>query len=127
MSPADTAPNPNEACTRSERVHSQGDQYRAQRPIPEPVPSGAAQLVINAIRHGGGIIAFHSDIADGTLQMSVGDNNPRGPSARTATPGEPGGYGRPLVQHFAQHIQRSSAGVTRAACAAGAGPENPTA
>ncbi|MEU4358686.1 ATP-binding protein [Streptomyces virginiae] len=67
-----------------------------------------SELVTNAIRHGSGITTFHSDITDGTLHVSVGDNNPRGPAARTVTPGEPGGYGWPLIQRLAQHIHITS-------------------
>ncbi|MGW5847673.1 ATP-binding protein [Streptomyces sp. NPDC055254] len=67
-----------------------------------------SELVINAICHGGGIIAFHIDIADDTLHVTVEDKDPRGPSARTVTPGEPGGYGWPLVQRLAQHIRITS-------------------
>ncbi|MFF1561771.1 ATP-binding protein [Streptomyces sp. NPDC058279] len=64
-----------------------------------------SELVVNAIQHGGGITAFHSDIADDTLHLTVADKNPRAPSTRIVIPGRPGGYGWPLVQRLTQRIR----------------------
>ncbi|MCY0953183.1 ATP-binding protein [Streptomyces sp. H27-S2] len=62
------------------------------------------ELVTNAIRHGGGILHFHTDIAGDALHVSVGDASTRTPSSRRGDPGQPGGYGWPLIQRLAEHI-----------------------
>ncbi|MFD3325007.1 ATP-binding protein [Streptomyces sp. NPDC058701] len=67
-----------------------------------------SELVTNAIRHGGGITAFHAEIADGALHLSVSDANPRTPVPRTGSPDHPGGYGWPLVQRLTERIDISS-------------------
>ncbi|MEU9143907.1 ATP-binding protein [Streptomyces sp. NPDC048349] len=67
-----------------------------------------SELVTNAIRHGGGITAMSSHLADGTLHLSVSDANPRPPAARTGSPQHPGGYGWPLVQRLAQRVTIST-------------------
>ncbi|MET9605976.1 ATP-binding protein [Streptomyces sp. NPDC006512] len=64
-----------------------------------------SELVTNAIRHGGGITAFHGDITDDVLHLSVSDTNPRHPVARTGTPDHPGGYGWPLIRQLAEHVE----------------------
>ncbi|MGW5849965.1 ATP-binding protein [Streptomyces sp. NPDC055254] len=67
-----------------------------------------SELVTNAIRHGGGVTAFHADIRDDALHLSVADPNPRTPAVRTHSPAQPGGFGWPLVQHLAEHVDISS-------------------
>ncbi|MEU9798986.1 ATP-binding protein [Streptomyces sp. NPDC051000] len=63
-----------------------------------------SELVTNAIRHGGGITGFHTEITDDTLFLSVADANPRFPSSRTGSPDNPGGYGWPLVQRLTERV-----------------------
>ncbi|WP_411107606.1 ATP-binding protein [Streptomyces sp. cmx-4-9] len=67
-----------------------------------------SELVTNAVRHGGGITAFHTEIADDALYLSVSDASPRAPSSRTGSPDHPGGYGWPLIQRLTEHIGISS-------------------
>ncbi|MFD3805569.1 ATP-binding protein [Streptomyces sp. NPDC058619] len=67
-----------------------------------------SELVTNAIRHGGGITAFHTEIADDALHLSVSDANPRAPASRTGSLDHPGGYGWPLVQRLTERIDISS-------------------
>ncbi|MFJ3877075.1 ATP-binding protein [Streptomyces sp. NPDC090077] len=63
-----------------------------------------SELVTNAIRHGDGVVAFRAAVEDGVLRLSVSDASPRLPAARTGTPDRPGGYGWPLVQRLAEHV-----------------------
>ncbi|MDX6760235.1 MULTISPECIES: ATP-binding protein [Streptomyces] len=67
-----------------------------------------SELVTNAIRHGDGVTAFGAHIADGVLRLSIADANPRLPAARTGTVDRPGGYGWPLVQRLAEHVDCST-------------------
>ncbi|MFF9011220.1 ATP-binding protein [Streptomyces goshikiensis] len=69
-----------------------------------------SELVTNAIRHGGGLAAFHIEIADDALLLSVADASPHPPLPRTGTPDRPGGYGWPLVQRLADHVDVRSHG-----------------
>ncbi|MFD3549176.1 ATP-binding protein [Streptomyces sp. NPDC058655] len=62
------------------------------------------ELVTNATRHGGGITLFRTDITGDALHVSVGDASTRTPTARRSDPGQPGGYGWPLIQRLAEHI-----------------------
>ncbi|MEU9033018.1 ATP-binding protein [Streptomyces sp. NPDC048383] len=64
------------------------------------------ELVTNAIRHGGGLAAFHADVHEGALRVSVADHNPQPPITRAAPPAGSriGGYGWPLVQSLASHL-----------------------
>ncbi|MFD3761077.1 ATP-binding protein [Streptomyces sp. NPDC058622] len=62
------------------------------------------ELVTNAIRHGGGITLFRTDITGDTLHVLVGDASPRTPSSHRGDPARPGGFGWPLIQRLAQHI-----------------------
>ncbi|MFG2668306.1 ATP-binding protein [Streptomyces sp. NPDC048387] len=66
-----------------------------------------SELVTNAIRHGYGVTAFQADLADDVLHLSVTDANPGLPAARTGTAGHPGGYGWPLIQRLAAHVECS--------------------
>jgi anti-sigma regulatory factor (Ser/Thr protein kinase) len=63
-----------------------------------------SELVTNAIRHGGGVVAFRAGVDDGRLHLSVADADPRLPVARTGTVGRPGGYGWPLIQRLAERV-----------------------
>ncbi|MCY0963440.1 ATP-binding protein [Streptomyces sp. H27-H5] len=63
-----------------------------------------SELVTNAIRHGGGLTAFHTEIADDTLLLSVADANPHAPEPRTGTPDRPGGYGWPLIKRLTERV-----------------------
>ncbi|MFF0549873.1 MULTISPECIES: ATP-binding protein [unclassified Streptomyces] len=67
-----------------------------------------SELVTNAIRHGDGVTAFHADIAGGVLRLSIADASPRLPAARTGTVEHPGGYGWPLIQRLAEHVDCSA-------------------
>ncbi|MFF2404600.1 ATP-binding protein [Streptomyces goshikiensis] len=69
-----------------------------------------SELVTNAIRHGGGLAAFHIEITDDALLLSVADTNPDPPLPRTGTPDRPGGYGWPLVQRLADRVDVRSHG-----------------
>ncbi|MFF3013096.1 ATP-binding protein [Streptomyces sp. NPDC057939] len=64
------------------------------------------ELVTNAIRHGGGLAAFHADVHEGALRVSVADHDPRPPITRTSPPAGSriGGYGWPLVQSLAARL-----------------------
>ncbi|MFI5672851.1 ATP-binding protein [Streptomyces sp. NPDC051704] len=63
-----------------------------------------SELVTNATRHGGGITLFRTDITGDALHVSVGDASTRTPAAHRSDPGQPGGYGWPLIQRLAEHI-----------------------
>ncbi|MEU6313312.1 ATP-binding protein [Streptomyces sp. NPDC047014] len=63
-----------------------------------------SELVTNAIRHGDGVTSFRADVADDLLLLSIADANPRPPAARTGTVDHPGGYGWPLIQRLAEHV-----------------------
>lgn len=63
-----------------------------------------SELFTNAIRHGGGVTAFHTEIADDALHLSVSDMCSRPPIARTGSSEHPGGYGWPLIQRLTEHI-----------------------
>ncbi|WP_285541605.1 ATP-binding protein [Streptomyces lavendulae] len=66
-----------------------------------------SELVTNAIRHGGGVVAFRAGVEDGILHLSVTDASPRLPTARTGTADQPGGYGWLLVQRLAERVECS--------------------
>ncbi|MDX2394810.1 ATP-binding protein [Streptomyces sp. DK15] len=70
------------------------------------------ELVTNAIRHGGGLAAFHADVHEGALRVSVADHNPQLPITRTSPPAGSriGGYGWPLVQSLAAHLSVTTHG-----------------
>ncbi|GGZ70894.1 ATP-binding protein [Streptomyces subrutilus] len=67
-----------------------------------------SELVTNAIRHGGGVTAFHTTIVDEALQLAVSDPNPHAPFSRTGSPDQPGGYGWPLIQRLTERVSVSS-------------------
>ncbi|MGI5447841.1 ATP-binding protein [Streptomyces sp. CA-243310] len=66
----------------------------------------ASELVTNAIRHGGGLTAFRTELVDHGLRLAVGDTSPHPPATRirTGEPGRAGGYGWPLVQRLSDHV-----------------------
>ncbi|MCY0922638.1 ATP-binding protein [Streptomyces sp. H27-H5] len=66
----------------------------------------ASELVTNAIRHGGGLTAFHTELTDHGLRLAVGDPSPRPPVTRprTGEPGRAGGYGWPLVRRLSAQV-----------------------
>ncbi|MEU6546267.1 ATP-binding protein [Streptomyces sp. NPDC046859] len=63
------------------------------------------ELVTNAIRHGGGLVAFDATLDGDQLTVSVTDASPAAPRAvprtRAATPG---GFGWPLVQQLGREV-----------------------
>ncbi|MFD3327947.1 ATP-binding protein [Streptomyces sp. NPDC058701] len=63
-----------------------------------------SELVTNAIRHGGGVIHFHTAIEDDALHVAVSDPSPHPPVPRPTGHGTPGGYGWPLIQRLTEHI-----------------------
>ncbi|MDI9888256.1 ATP-binding protein [Streptomyces sp. HNM0645] len=64
-----------------------------------------SELVTNALRHGGGIAAFHAELDGGTVRIRVTDRSPTPPSTaarrRVTTPG---GFGWPLVQRLSRSV-----------------------
>ncbi|MEU8137568.1 ATP-binding protein [Streptodolium elevatio] len=64
-----------------------------------------SELVTNAERHGGGLVAFDACLADDAIVISVTDASPELP--RT-TPRErsaaPGGFGWPLIQRLGRKV-----------------------
>ncbi|MFH8894678.1 ATP-binding protein [Streptomyces sp. NPDC054904] len=56
------------------------------------------------MRHGGGVTLFRLDITDGALRVLVGDASTRTPSSHGRDPARSGGYGWPLIQRLAEHI-----------------------
>lgn len=67
-----------------------------------------SELVSNAIRHGDGLTLFRTGITGDALHVLVGDASTRRPSSRRGDPGRPGGYGWPLIQQLAEHIDITS-------------------
>ncbi|MER6237973.1 ATP-binding protein [Streptomyces clavifer] len=62
------------------------------------------ELVNNAVRHGGGITLFRTDVTSSALHVSVGDASTRTPTSHQGDPTKPGGHGWPLIQRLAEHI-----------------------
>ncbi|MEI5011016.1 ATP-binding protein [Streptomyces sp. PmtA] len=64
-----------------------------------------SELVTNALRHGGGIAAFHAELDGGTVRISVTDRSTAPPSSaprRDVT--TPGGFGWPLVRRLSRSV-----------------------
>ncbi|MER7760950.1 ATP-binding protein [Streptomyces sp. NPDC097619] len=72
------------------------------------------ELVTNANRHGGGLLAFDAAITDDALHLAVTDRNPLLPVVRTTGPDQPGGFGWPLIQKLSArvHIRTHADGKT---------------
>lgn len=64
----------------------------------------ASELATNAVRHGGGIRAFHARVDGDVLRLSVTDANPDLPILREGGPDRPGGFGWPLVTRLSEHV-----------------------
>ncbi|MFF4319514.1 ATP-binding protein [Streptomyces sp. NPDC001568] len=108
--PATTAPAPLPATAADARSQVAALLQRAGLPWNARAVTDAlmvtTELVTNAIRHGGGLAAFHADVHEGALRVSVADHNPQPPITRTSPPAGSriGGYGWPLVQSLASHL-----------------------
>ncbi|MEU3062683.1 ATP-binding protein [Streptomyces subrutilus] len=66
-----------------------------------------SELVTNAIRHGGGLAAFHAEVHDGALRVVVADRTPELPASRSGDPAlghQIGGYGWPLIRSIADEV-----------------------
>ncbi|WP_411105258.1 ATP-binding protein [Streptomyces sp. cmx-4-9] len=63
-----------------------------------------SELVTNAIRHGGGITAFHAAVTDDGLRLIVSDASPQHPVPRPIDHEISGGYGWPLIQRLTDYI-----------------------
>ncbi|MCS0634715.1 ATP-binding protein [Streptomyces sp. LP05-1] len=64
-----------------------------------------SELATNAIRHGGGISGFRTDITAEGLVLRISDSSPREPdSSGAGDPTAPGGFGWPMIQRLASHI-----------------------
>ncbi|MFD9217885.1 ATP-binding protein [Streptomyces sp. NPDC087659] len=64
-----------------------------------------SELVTNALRHGGGIAAFHAELDGGTVRIRVTDRSTAPPSSaprRDVT--TPGGFGWPLVRRLSRSV-----------------------
>ncbi|MFI5761779.1 ATP-binding protein [Streptomyces sp. NPDC051563] len=73
-----------------------------------------SELVTNAIRHGGGLTCFRTEIMGEALLVDVSDTSPHVPTTRAAAPAQPGGFGWPLIQRLAARVdvRRHSRGKT---------------
>ncbi|WP_369188799.1 ATP-binding protein [Streptomyces sp. R08] len=63
-----------------------------------------SELVTNAIRHGGGVTAFHATLDGDTLRLAITDARPQRPVPRSTGHGHPGGFGWPLVRRLTEHV-----------------------
>ncbi|MER6240127.1 ATP-binding protein [Streptomyces clavifer] len=64
-----------------------------------------SELVTNAVRHGGGLMAFSATITDDGLLLTVGDASTRAPvTAEHTTTLHIGGYGWELVRRLAARV-----------------------
>ncbi|WP_234042236.1 ATP-binding protein [Streptomyces marianii] len=99
---------PGTAAAARERVRRLLDGH-AGAPLPPHVVGDillvTSELVTNALRHGGGIAAFHAELDGGTVRIRVTDRSPTPPSTaarrRVTTPG---GFGWPLVQRLSRSV-----------------------
>lgn len=64
-----------------------------------------AELVTNAVRHGGGVAGFQLAAGPGTVTVSVKDASPVPPQPRPFDAREPGGLGWHLVQELALEVR----------------------
>ncbi|MFG2547469.1 ATP-binding protein [Streptomyces sp. NPDC048594] len=73
------------------------------------------ELVTNAGRHGGGLIAFDAHLVEGTITISVTDASPVVPHTHASDRvGAPGGFGWPLIQLLSDEVsvRTTAAGKT---------------
>ncbi|MEV0966694.1 ATP-binding protein [Streptomyces sp. NPDC049910] len=106
--PGTGEPGPGTAAAARERVRRLLDGHAAA-PLPPPVVDDillvTSELVTNAVRHGGGLAAFHAELDGRTVRISVSDRSPTPPSStlrrRTTAPG---GFGWPLVQRLSRSV-----------------------
>ncbi|MEU4157319.1 ATP-binding protein [Actinoplanes sp. NPDC026670] len=61
-----------------------------------------SELVTNAVRHGGGLLALHVHASDGRVSLSLTDNSARMPHRRDTDERSAGGRGLVFVDAFAQ-------------------------
>jgi anti-sigma regulatory factor (Ser/Thr protein kinase) len=69
-----------------------------------------SELMSNALRHGGGLVAFDAAVTpDGSgLRLQVNDASDARPVSRRALgaePEKPGGFGWPIVEHLASSVE----------------------
>jgi len=62
-----------------------------------------SELVTNAIVHGRSAVQLRVAMLDSTIRVEVNDTSVQEPSLVPSRPGEPGGYGLPLVDSLADH------------------------
>ncbi|CAM5626688.1 non-specific serine/threonine protein kinase OS=Streptomyces viridochromogenes OX=1938 GN=ACM01_00020 PE=3 SV=1 [Streptomyces viridochromogenes] len=63
------------------------------------------ELVTNAVRHGGGLVAFDATLNGDLLTISVTDSSPTAPHTVPRTRATtPGGFGWPLVQQLGREV-----------------------
>ncbi|WP_163016115.1 ATP-binding protein [Streptomyces sp. Tu 4128] len=73
------------------------------------------ELVTNAGRHGGGLIAFDARLVEGTITISVTDASPVVPHTHASDRADaPGGFGWPLIQLLSDEVsvRTTAAGKT---------------
>lgn len=81
------------------------------RPAPPPqvvndILLVVTELVTNAGRHGGGLIAFDARLAEGTITISVTDASPVVPHTHARDRANtPGGFGWPLIQLLSHEVR----------------------
>ncbi|MCF2540352.1 MULTISPECIES: ATP-binding protein [Streptomyces] len=83
---------------------------RAQGESPSPTTVDdillvVTELVTNAVRHGGGLVAFDATLDGETLTISVTDASPAAPHTVQRTHSTaPGGFGWPLVRQLSREV-----------------------
>lgn len=108
LPPGADEPRPGSAAAARERVRRLLDGHAAA-PLPPPVVDDillvTSELVTNALRHGGGLAAFHAELDGGTVRIRVSDRSPTPPrSALRRRITAPGGFGWPLVQRLSRSV-----------------------
>ncbi|WP_432080817.1 ATP-binding protein [Streptomyces sp. WAC 04229] len=65
----------------------------------------ATELITNAQRHGGGLVAFDARLTEDTITITVTDASPALPRTTPRNhPAAPGGFGWPLIHQISRHI-----------------------
>ncbi|MBY8880105.1 ATP-binding protein [Actinacidiphila acidipaludis] len=87
-----------------DEVHCDTERVRADAGLV------VAELVSNALRHGGGLSAFGAEVTpDGSaLRLQVHDMSEARPVSRRTLgfdPERPGGFGWPIVEHLASSVE----------------------